>query len=220
MVNKKSVEQKDTAQMTYHVLPGPKMGLVTPEYLEQVAAVARKHKIPFLKLTGAQRIAIAGHGQESVEDIWNELGQAEGPTRPAGIHYIQACPGVTRCKYGIRDSIALGRKIEESLMSMPLPAKTKVGISGCSMNCCECYIRDIGIFAQRKGWALIFGGNGGGVPRIGDVIQKGLSDDGVIALASKCLDFYRQRARKMERTGRLMRRTSLEELRAFLSTTP
>ncbi|WP_028580241.1 nitrite/sulfite reductase domain-containing protein [Desulfogranum japonicum] len=208
--------ESNTTQ-TYHVLPGPKMGLVTPEYLEQVAALAKKHGIPFLKLTGAQRIAIAGHSKESAEAIWKEMGQEQGPSKPVGIHYIQACPGEKWCKYGKRDSLALGKKIEKALMDIPLPAKTKVGISGCAMNCCECYIRDIGIFALKKGWTLIFGGNGGGVPRIGDVIQEGLTDDEVIALARKCLEFYASNARKMERTGRLMRRTPIEALQDFIS---
>jgi NAD(P)H-nitrite reductase large subunit len=193
------------------------MGLVTPEYLEQVAAAARKYNVPFLKLTGAQRIAIAGHPIDSVDQIWREMGQANGPSKPVGIHYIQACPGDKWCKYGKKDALGLGKKIEEALFDIPLPAKTKVGISGCAMNCCECYIRDIGIFALGKGWTLVFGGNGGGVPRIGDVIEKGLNDNEVIELARKCLVFYSQNARKMERTGRLMRRKSIDELKLFLS---
>jgi NAD(P)H-nitrite reductase large subunit len=70
----------------YHILPGPKMGLVTPEYLEQVAALVAKHKIPFVKLTGAQRIAIAGHSEKDAEKIWLEMGYGTGPVQPAGIH--------------------------------------------------------------------------------------------------------------------------------------
>ena len=210
------MEKDDLKAKNYNVLPGPKMGLVTPDYLEQVAAIARKHDIPFLKITGAQRIAIGGHSPEVAEKVWQEMGQASGPKKPVGIHYIQACPGVKWCKYGRKDSLALGRKIEEVLLDIPLPAKTKVGISGCAMNCCECYIRDIGIFGMKKGWTLVFGGNGGGVPRIGDVIGEGLDDDEVIALAARCLDFFRDNARKMERTGRLMRRMPVEKLRKYV----
>ena len=201
---------------TYHVLPGPRMGLITPDYLEKIAALARQHAIPFLKITGAQRLAIAGHPPETAEKIWRELGQPTGPRKPVGIHYIQACPGRQWCKYGRQDSLALGRKIEATLLDLPLPAKTKVGISGCQFNCCESYLRDIGVFGTTKGWTLVFGGNGGGVPRIGDVVGEGLDDNEVLTLARRCLDFYRGKARKMERTGRLMRRTQLAELQAYL----
>lgn len=202
------------AKMTYNIVPGPKMGVVTAEYLEKVAAIARKHEVPFVKLSGAQRIAFAGHKAEDIAAIWHDFGLEEGPRKPIGIHYIQACPGIQWCKYGRQDSLALGKKLEEKLMGIPLPAKTKVGISGCPMNCCESYIRDIGIFGMKKGWTLVFGGNGGGVPRIGDEIATGLGDDEVIELAEKCLRYYGERARKFERSGRFMRRSSLDELKA------
>ena len=110
----------------------------------------------------------------------------------------------------------MGKKVEEALMAMPLPAKTKVGISGCPMNCCECYVRDVGIFGKKKGWSLVFAGNGGGVPRLGDIIAEGLSDDEVIELAGKCLQFYADNARRLERTARLMTRTPLEKLLNYL----
>lgn len=202
---------------TFNVLPGPKMGLITPAYLEEIAAVARKHGVPFLKITGAQRLAIAGHSPETAAKIWQELGQAEGPKKPVGIHYIQACPGKAWCKYGRQDSLALGKKFEESLLALALPAKTKVGISGCQFNCCESYLRDLGVFGTTKGWSLVFGGNGGGSPRIGDVVGEGLSDAEVVALARRCLAYYQERARRLERTGRLMRRTALADLQQYLA---
>lgn len=88
------MEKDDLKTKNYNVLPGPKMGLVTPDYLEQVAKIARKHDVPLLKITGAQIIAIGGHSPEVAEKIWQEMGQASGPRKPVGIHYIQACPGV------------------------------------------------------------------------------------------------------------------------------
>lgn len=197
----------------YNVLPGPKMGIVTAEYLEKIAAVARKHAIPLVKITSAQRIAFAGHEPEMVEDIWRDLGQEAGPAKPVGIHYIQACPGSRWCKYGRQDSLALGDKLETALMGMPLPAKTKVGISGCPLNCCESYIRDLGIFGKKKGWTLIFGGNGGGCPRIGDIIAEGLDDEQVLELAARCLGYYKEHARKFVRTGRFMRLTTPEKFK-------
>jgi NAD(P)H-nitrite reductase large subunit len=207
----------DANPKSYNVLPGPKMGLVTPEYLETVAALVRRHRIPFLKITGAQRLAIGGHSPETAAEIWRELGLPEGPKKPVGIHYIQACPGKQWCKYGRQDTLALGKRIEELLLPLALPAKTKVGISGCQFNCCESYLRDLGIFGTTKGWNLVFGGNGGGAPRIGDVVGEDLNDEAVVSLARRCLEFYRERARKMERTGRLMRRTELADLRKYLT---
>lgn len=197
---------------SYNVLPGTRMGVLTVEYLEKLTEIARKHDIPFFKITSAQRLAILGHDPESAEQIWLELGQKTGPKKLAGIHYIQACPGNKWCKYGRQDSLALGEKIEKALGDLPLPAKTKVGISGCPFNCCESYVRDIGVFGRKNGWTLVFGGNGGGCPRIGDIVAEDLDDAQVIELIGKCLEFYRQHGRKMERTGRLMRRMKPDSL--------
>jgi NAD(P)H-nitrite reductase large subunit len=102
------------------------MGVVTVEYLEKIAAVARKHDIPLVKITSAQRLAFAGHAPEMVAEIWHDLGQESGPVKPVGIH---------------------------------------------------------------------------------------LSDEQVVALAGKCLDFYQAQAGKFERTGRFMQRTTLAKLK-------
>jgi NAD(P)H-nitrite reductase large subunit len=207
------MKKNGQSEKTYNVLPGTQMGVISVDYLEKIAAVAKKNGIPFIKITSAQRIAFAGHSPEMVEEIWHDLGQETGPRKPVGIHYIQACPGTRWCKYGRQDSLNLGEKIVKALMDLPLPAKTKVGISGCPMNCCESYIRDIGIFGKKNGWTLIFGGNGGGCPRIGDIIAEGLTDEQAIELADKCLMFYKEHARKFERTARVMRRIPVEELK-------
>lgn len=199
---------------TFNILPGPRMGVLSGEYLEKLVEISKKYDIPLLKITSAQRLAICGHPTDITEQLWREMGQPAGPKKPLGIHYIQACPGVRWCKYGRQDSLGLGEKIEQTLMDMALPAKTKVGISGCPFNCCESYVRDLGIFGKKKGWTLLFGGNGGGCPRIGDVIGEGLDDRQVIELARKCLTFYGNNARKLERTARFMRRTTAEKFKA------
>ena len=209
---------QSTHHQTYNVVPGPKMGQVTPEFLEEIARVARKHQIPLLKFTEAQRLAFIGQDPEAVASIWQDLGQSAGPQKPVGIHYIKACPGKRWCKYGVQDSLTLGAKIEKALLGMPLPAKTKVGISGCAMNCCEGFVRDIGIFGKKQGWTLVFGGNGGGRPRFGDIIAEGLNDEEVLAMAERALRYYRDHARKRERTARFMERTALADLQQALLT--
>ena len=196
---------------TFNVLPGISMGVVTTEYLEKLTEIARKHDIPFFKITSAQRLAIVGHEPETAEQIWQELGQKTGPKKPVGIQYIQACPGVKWCKHGRQDSPVLGEKLEKAFGDLVLPARTKVGISGCALNCCESYVRDIGVFGKKNGWTLVFGGNAGGCPRIADIVAENLNDDEVLELIGKCLDFFRENARNLERTARLMRRTKIDD---------
>jgi NAD(P)H-nitrite reductase large subunit len=200
-----------TSAKNYTIIPGIKMGLVPPEHLCNIAKVTQKYNIPMLKITSAQRLAFIGMDEGVAQEVWRDLGELSSPAKPVGVHYVQACPGVGHCKYGRQDSLELGRLIEERLIDMELPAKTKIGISGCPMNCTESYIRDIGIFGKKNGWTLVFGGNGGGNPRIGNIIAENLSTETVLSLAKRCLGEYANNARKKERTARYMERTDLDE---------
>jgi NAD(P)H-nitrite reductase large subunit len=117
-------------KLTYALVPRMPMGLVTPEILENIAAVARRHQIPIIKITSAQRMALVGIKPESVPRIWEELGTGIGPAVSICVHYVQACPGTTVCRFGIQDSLGLGGKLEELFVGMELPGKAKIGISG------------------------------------------------------------------------------------------
>jgi NAD(P)H-nitrite reductase large subunit len=198
---------------TYAIVPRMPMGLLTPAVLETIAAVARKHQIPIIKITSAQRMALVGIKPESVEQIWQELGMGIGPAVEICVHYVQACPGTAVCKFGIQDSLGLGGKLEELFVGMELPAKAKIGISGCPLNCGEGYMRDFGAFGKKSGWTVMFGGNSGGKPRIGDVIAQDLSTEGVIELAKKCFEYYRRNAKPKERTARFLERIGIEEFK-------
>lgn len=200
-------------KQTYAIVPRTPVGLLTPDLLENIARVARKYEIPIIKITSAQRMALVGMKPEIVDEVWQDLGTGIGPAVEKCVHYVQACPGTTVCKYGVLDSLHLGLRLEELLVGYELPAKTKIGVSGCPFNCGEGYVRDIGVFGRRSGWTFIFGGNSGGRPRIGDVIAEGLSDDQVVELAMKCLNYYKENAKNHERTARFIQRIGIEEFK-------
>ncbi len=89
-------------------------------------------------------------------------------------------------------------------------------MSGCPFCCGESYVRDIGIIGKKKGWIVTFGGNSGNRPRIADVLAKDLSTDEVIELMKKCLDYYKNNAKKKERTARFIERIGIEEMKKHL----
>ena len=201
---------------TYAIVPRSPMGLVTPEILENVARVARKHNIPVIKITSGQRLALVGLEAEGVEEVWQDLGIDVGPAVGLCVHYVQACPGTTLCKYGLQDSLALAGELEKMFVNVEMPAKTKISVSGCPMNCSEGYVRDFGVFGKKSGWTVIIGGNSGGRPRIGDAVADDLTTEEVIALAQKFFDYYRANARNRERTARFVDRTGIEEIKRAL----
>ena len=196
---------------TYAVVPRTPMGMLTPVILENIAKVARKYEIPIIKITSGQRIALVGLKPEIIDDVWKELGMDAAPAVQLCVHYVQACPGNAVCKFGVRDSLGLGGKLEELFVGMELPAKVKIGISGCPLNCGEGYMRDLGAFGKKSGWTVMFGGNAGRRPRIGDVIAEGIDEKEVIDLAKRCFEYYRNNGKKSERTARFINRIGIEE---------
>lgn len=198
---------------TYAIVPRTPAGLVTPDFLENVARVARKFDIPIIKLTSAQRLALVGLHPDKVEEVWAELGADVGPAVGLCVHYVKACPGTAACRFGILDSLGLGLRLEKKFIGLELPAKVKMGVSGCPNKCGEAYVRDIGIFGKKSGWTFIFGGNSGARPRIGDIIAEGLTDEQVVVLVEKCLDYYKANAKGKERTSRFIERIGLEEFK-------
>lgn len=208
---KGAILQRD--KQTYAIVPRLPLGLVTPDILEKIAGVAKKFNIPIIKITSAQRLALVGIKPEAVNEIWKELGLDVGPAIEVCVHYVQACPGTTVCRFGIQDSLDLGGRLEKLFVGIPLPAKAKIGISGCPFNCGEGLVKDFGAFGKKSGWTVSFGGNSGAKPRIGDIIAENLSSDEVVELANRCFDFYRNNSKGKERTARFIERIGIEEFK-------
>ena len=192
------------------------MGLFFPKDLSSILEIINKYDVPATKITGAQRLALLGMEKEQMQAIHKELKPYVRETVPNGVTYVQACPGKKWCRYGQADSFALGRKLEQLSFNEPFTAKVKVAVSACRMCCTEPYLRDVGVYASKSGWTLVFGGNGGGRPRIADVIAKKLSDDEVLELVKKCLTIYHKQARPTIRSARFMERFGIEELKKLV----
>jgi len=196
---------------TYAIVPRIPGGLAKLENLKEIVGVVEKYNIPIIKITSGHRLALVGMKGEVVNDIWQDLEMDVGKATELCLHYVQACPGNVVCKYGVQDSLGLAIEIEEFFLGMDLPAKVKIGVSGCSFCCGESFVRDIGILGKKNGWTLIFGGNSARRPRIGDVIAQDLSKEEVTSLAKRCLEFYASNGKKKERTARFIERIGIDE---------
>jgi len=203
---------------TYAVVTRIPAGVVTPEDLEKIAAVGRKYRIPMLKITSGQRIALVGLESGDVPKVIDDLGSLAKPETAPCVKFVQACLGTDTCRYGNQDSIGLARAVDERFRNQTFPAKIKIGISGCPRSCGESHTRDIGIMGTNKGWTVFFGGNGGTRPRFGDIIARNLSAAEVQDCAARLLEYYRNHAKPHERTARFMERVGMETLKSELLT--
>ncbi|MEW6770866.1 MAG: NAD(P)/FAD-dependent oxidoreductase [Bacillota bacterium] len=197
---------------TYAVVPRfAPAGVLDAATLRRLADVVEKYRIPAVKLTGAQRVALVGLKPEDVEPVLTELGVEPAPAVGLSVHYVKACSGTTFCRFGQQDALSLGAHLDELLVGYgDLAHKFKVGISGCVFNCCESWLRDFGAFGRPEGWTVVVGGLGSGRPRIGNEVAREVDDAGVVTLAQKTLELYQELGRKGERLGRTIDRVGKE----------
>ncbi len=206
--------QESTRGKSFVILPGQDMGILTAEDLKRLADIARRYGAPAAKLTGAQRLCFLGMDEQRLTALKRDLGiSAVMPHDRGRVHYVQACPGVQWCRFGVMDAPAMGRLITELELGHPLPYKVKVGVSGCGICCCESWVRDIGLIGERSGWKLVFGGNAAAAPRIGDLVANRLDDTQALDLIRKCLAVYSRRAGQALRTARFIEQFGIGEFK-------
>jgi NAD(P)H-nitrite reductase large subunit len=212
---KGSILQRD--RDTYAIVPRIPAGVLTPEKLEAVANVVKKYRIPVIKITSGHRLALVGIKKDDIDSVWQDLDMDIGRATELCFHYIQACPGTDLCRYGVQDSLGLGIELEKRFYDMKFPAKLKIGVSGCPFCCGESYVRDIGIVGKKRGWTLIFGGNSGRKPRIGDVLAEDLETDALLKMTENLLLYYRDNAKKRERTSQFADRVGIDKLKKAIT---
>ena len=208
---KGTILQRD--KKTYAIVPRTPVGLVSPEQLENIVKVVRKYDIPIIKITSGQRFALVGMKKDDVDNIWQDLGIDIGKATELCLHYVQACPGTAVCKFGVQDSLGLGIEVEKFFSDIELPAKVKIGVSGCPFCCGESFVRDIGVLGKKNGWTFIVGGSSARRPRIGDLVAENLSKEEVIGLTKMTLEYYRDKAKKRERMARFVDRIGIENVK-------
>jgi NAD(P)H-nitrite reductase large subunit len=199
---------------TYAVAPHIPCGVVQPVILRKLADTAEKYGAAALKITSAARIAIVGLKEEDVDNVWSELGMKPGAAVGLCVRSVKACPGTTFCKRGIQDSLSLGLKLDEKYHGLELPAKFKIGVSGCPNQCAETCIKDIGLVGLPKGWKVLVGGNGGAKPRLSQELVKDLSTEQTLELVDKIINYYKANAKPHQRIGSMIEKMGFEEFKS------
>lgn len=197
---------------TYAIAPHIPGGIVYPETLRKIADIADKYGAAALKITSAQRIAIVGLKEGDLDAAWGELGMKPGAAIGLCVRSVKICPGTTFCKRGKQDAVGLGLKLDEIYHGMQLPSKFKMAVSGCQNSCSEPRIKDIGVMGTAKGFTLSVGGSAGPRPRLGDVVAKDLSEEEVLNLVDRIINFYKGYG-KSRRIGEVLDEIGIEKFK-------
>ncbi len=190
ILGKAAILQRD--QETYAITVRLLGGVMDVATARRVGDTAEKYGVEWLKVTGAQRLALFGIREEDIDPAYEALGMKPQAGTDLCRQYIKVCPGSTFCSRGLRDTLSFASKISERLYPFPkITAKVKIGISGCYNSCAEPAIKDIGLIGLPKGWTVMVGGAGGKDPMFAEVIARNLDDDQTADLMEKILKYYR-----------------------------
>ncbi|PAT10140.1 nitrite reductase (NAD(P)H) [Corynebacterium hadale] len=188
---------------TYSVIPRQPAGNVTPAQLQEMGRIAEDFGL-YLKITGAQRIAMFGARTEDLPEIWRRLidvGMESGQAYGKSLRAVKSCVGTDWCRYGQQDSVAMAINLELRYRGLRSPHKLKMGVSGCARECAEARGKDIGVIATEQGWNLYVGGNAGATPRQAQLLAKDLTDETLIRYIDRYLAFYIRNADRLQRTA-------------------
>ncbi|MCR1849554.1 NAD(P)/FAD-dependent oxidoreductase [Paeniclostridium sordellii] len=208
LLDKGAVIQRDME--TYAIAPHVPAGLISSDQLRKLADVADKYNAKAIKITAAQRIALVGLEEKYIDSAWQDLGMKPGAAIGLCVRSIKTCPGTTFCKRAFRDSVSIGLKLDDRYHGMNLPNKLKIGVSGCPNSCSDNHTRDIGLMGTPKGWSVFVGGKGGTLPRLGDKLIMGVSDEKVLNLVDEIVKVYASNATGKERLGAYIDRVGFD----------
>lgn len=197
---------------TYSVVPRMWGGVTTPTELRTIADVADRFNIPAMKVTGGQRIDLIGVAKEDLPKVWKDLnagGLVSGHAYGKSLRTVKTCVGSSWCRFGTRDSMAMGVKLEKMTWGSWMPHKFKLAVSGCPRNCAEATIKDFGVVAVQSGWELHVGGNGGIKIRVTDLLTNVQTEAEVIEYVGAYCQLYREHALYLERTAEWIDRINL-----------
>lgn len=195
----------------YSVIPDIPGGVATSAQLRALADVADRHGA-MIKITGADRIGLFALPKAALPAAWKDLQMHSGHAFTKCFRACKACVGSTHCRFGLGDSLGLGRRLGQRYRGTMGPGKFKMGVSGCLRNCSEATIKDLGVIAVEGGWEVFVGGNGGARVSVGRSLGRFKTEDEVIPLADRVYEYYRRHARYGERTAAFIDRIGFETL--------
>ncbi|MEP7341751.1 MAG: nitrite reductase large subunit NirB [Acidobacteriota bacterium] len=206
--------QKDR---TFSVVPRIYGGVTSASELRRIADVADKYNVPMVKLTGGQRIDLLGIKKEDLPGVWRDLGMPSGHAYTKAFRTCKTCVGTEFCRFGVGDSTGLGIEIEKKFQGIEFPHKLKMATTGCPRNCSEATTKDIGAVAIEGGkWEIIIGGAAGSKVRKADLLVTVDTHEAALQYIGRFMQYYRERAKYLERTYDFVERLGIEAIRRVL----
>ena len=182
-------------------------GLHLPEFgkaeLTALLELTEEFAITRMRFTPSNQLAVAGLNEQDLPVLTEQLKTFMKSIESKDVTVL-SCQGCQHCSKSVADAAQIVQRITEVVLEDELPAKCKIAVASCARCCTMPFVRDLGLVPSPSGWKVIFGGNGGGNPRIGDVIAEKVDNKDLFDLVTRCFSIYRQHAQPKQRTSRFI----------------
>lgn len=195
-------------KIKFPVTPHIPGGLTTSGQLRQIADIADTYN-GSLKIVG-NTITIIGLNLAEGEKAIAALGCQSESFISKTVRAVAFCPGKPDCPRALQDSSALGLALDKEFFGQELPAKLRIGVSGCPNCCIEPLVKDIGMYGTAKGYTIAVGGNSGFAARIATTVAEKVPAAAVSGIIAAILNYFRQHGTGKERLGHLIDRMGWE----------
>jgi NAD(P)H-nitrite reductase large subunit len=198
----------------FPVTPHLPLGNIASAQLIKIGELAKQYHGQ-LKISG-NTIILLGVSMADGEKILSELGLPGESFITSAVRAVNACPGKGHCPRGQQESEVLALALDQRFFGEEMPAKIRMGISGCPNCCAEPMVRDIGLFGLPGGYTVVVGGNSGRLARIADVLAENIPPAAAEKLVAKILAYYKANAKPKERMSTFVERVGIETIRKEL----
>ncbi|MEH6995171.1 nitrite reductase large subunit NirB [Neobacillus drentensis] len=200
----------------YTLIPQMYGGITNPEQLRKIAQAAEKYHINDVAITSDQRIHLLGVKKEDLSDVWAELNMPLNSPQANGVQNITTCIGEHICSCDKKPSIELAVSLEKQLEFLTTPYRIKMGISSCLHNGAGSTTKDVGVIGVDRGWEIYIGGSSGRHGRSGELLCVAATSEEAMELIKGFVQYYRETANYLERTGKWVERVGLIHVREVL----
>ncbi len=208
-------------------------GLVLPNQMRALAAVARKYGNGVLHATTRQDLQVHAVPLAGIQPALLELYHAGLSTKGGGgntVRNITACSDAGVCADEVFDvtphAVALTEFLLPDPLNYQLPRKYKIAFSGCAKDCSGATVSDLGFIARQRGgergFAVYVGGGLGSSARVADLLEEFVPVSGIYLVAEAVKRvFDRHGNRKNKHKARLrflIRQIGLDRFRELYET--
>jgi len=170
-------------------LPG---GRVEPAQLHAIAAAAERLGLPYVKLTEAARLELAGVPAALADALARELGVPLEAAR-SGEHTARVYSGADRDGDG-PELLRFGAELERRLGRRRLPHAVTIAVASALGEKSGLPVRDLGLARAPAGWELHAGGRAEPPLKPAQLLTVEPDDEAALAAAAACLELYRESA--------------------------